>query len=110
MLRTDFGLNPDMRVIKKNYCCICGNKLKRKFIFLSYKVKGLSVVYRRDTILTTGYACKNCNYEILYSKQKKIKATQKKYGSYILPYGKKLIKKLKINEYFDKEAGFYLKK
>ena len=55
------------------------------------------------------YVCKNCDYEIRYSKQKVINAIQKKCESYVLPDGKKLIKEFRINEYFDKEAGFIWK-
>lgn len=108
MLRTDFGMTPDIRVIKRSYCCICGKKLKRKLVFLSYKVKVL-FTFRRDVILYPVYVCKNCDYEIMYSNQKEINAIQKKCDSYILPDGKNMIRKLKINKYFDKESGFYLK-
>ena len=108
MLRTDFGMNPEIRVIKRSYCCICGKKLKRKLVFLSYKEKGLYRIYR-DVVITPVYVCKNCDYEIRYSKQKVINAIQKKCDSYILPNGKNMIRKLKINTYFDKESGFYLK-
>lgn len=107
MFKTDFGMNPDIRVIKRSYCCICGKKLKRKLVFLSYKVKGLFRI-KRDVVITPVYVCKNCDYEIMYSKQKEINAIQNKCDSYILPDGKNMIRKLKINKYFDKESGFYL--
>jgi len=102
------GMNPDIRVLKRNYCCICGKKLKRKFSILTYKIKR-SFGYQKDVIIILVYVCKNCNYEIEYSKQKKIRLIQKECGLYILPDGKELIKKVRINEYFDKESGFYLK-
>lgn len=107
MLRTDFGMNPDIRVIKRSYCCICGKKLKRKIVFLKYKVKRLFI--KMNVIISSVYVCKNCDYEIEYSKQKKIRLIQKERRSYILPDGKNMIRKLKINKYFDKESGFYLK-
>lgn len=107
MLRTDFGMNPDIRVIKRSYCCICGKKLKRKIVFLKYKVKRLFI--KMNVIISPVYVCKNCDYEIEYSKQKKIRLIQKEHRSYILSDGKNMIRKLKINKYFDKESGFYLK-
>ena len=109
MLRTDFGMSLDIRVIKRSYCCICGKKLKRKLVFLSYE-KGLGLFRNfRDVVITPVYVCENCDYEIRYSKQKVINAIQKKCDSYILPNGKNMIRKLKINTYFDKKSGFYLK-
>ena len=107
MFRTDFGMNPDIRVIKRSYCCICGKKLKRKIVFLKYKVKRLFI--KMDVIISSVYVCKNCDYEIEYSKQKKIRLIQKERRSYILSDGKNLIRRLKIKEYFDKESGFHVK-
>ena len=107
MFLADFGMNPDIRVIKRSYCCICGKKLKRKIVFLKSKVKRLFI--KMDVIISPVYVCKNCDYEIKYSKQKKIRLIQKERRSYILSDGKNLIRRLKIKEYFDKEAGFHVK-
>ena len=95
-------------MIKKQvFFLIFFHKYSNNF-FLSYKVKGLFRI-RRDVIITPVYVCKNCDYEIMYSKQKEINAIQNKCDTYILPDGKNMIRKLKINKYFDKESGFYLK-
>jgi len=102
------GMTPDIRVLKRNYCCICGKKLKRKISILQYKIKG-RFVFKKDIVINPVYVCKNCDYEIEYSKQKKIRLIQKERRSYILSDGNNLIRGLKIKEYFDKEAGFHVK-
>lgn len=60
-------------------------------------------------LITNGYYCKECDYEILYSEQKSIKKIQKTYGANVLSNGKMLVNKKKIKEFIDKETGIKLK-
>lgn len=108
-MRIRVAITPDVRVIKRNYCCVCGLKLKRKIIVLIEKKRGLFVFWRY-WLITNGYYCKKCDYEILYSKQKEIKKVQDIYSSRILVNGNTLVKKNKVQKFKDKESGFILKK
>lgn len=89
-------------IFRKNYCCICGGKLNKKWVLLAYNTKTFKM-NNRVLQITRCYICKNCNYEINFFEQKKIRKAQKKNNMLILSNGKELIKKYKINEYYDKE-------
>ena len=108
-MRIRFSITPDARVIKKNFCCVCGLKLKRKIIVLIGKREGL-FGFERYWLITNGYYCKKCDYEILYSKQKEIKKVQDIYGSRILVNSNTLVKNNKVQKFKDKESGLILKK
>ena len=105
----NFSISPDLRVIRKNYCCICGTKLKNKIILLKkFKsgIFGFTFFYE----ITNAYLCKKCGYKILYDDQLKIKTHQEKCQTIILNQGINLVKKYRIKEYIDKKTKFKFKK
>ncbi len=95
----------ELGVLKKNYCCLCGEKLKVRIIILHvkgfYKPFHLSFLkekpYEYNTIIPV-YFCKKCKYYIKYDNQKEIKKMQNEYNCKILSEGKKIIEKFKIEE------------
>ena len=93
----------EIRVFKKNYCAICGNKLKRKITLIEkiekYYPFGVSLLKERElhkTIILPVYKCKNSRYEIEYNNQKKINVQQKRYCFKKIPEGAELIKKYSL--------------
>ena len=90
-------------ILKKAYCCICGNKLSRKIICIheetTSKPFGMPFLKGRNRsylLVLPVYKCKNCVYLIEYDEQKKISKQQKEIGEKILPNGKQLIKKSQV--------------
>ena len=47
--------------------------------YLQYKIKG-RFVFKKDIVINPVYVCKNCDYEIEYSKQKKYVLSKKNVG------------------------------
>ena len=90
-------------ILKRNYCCICGNKFKRKIIHLRniYKYRPFCLPFLKERkassiLITPVYYCKNCDYLIDYDEQKNITQLQKQYNTHVLENGKTLIKKHKV--------------
>ena len=93
----------ECRILKKSYCAICGNKLKRKITLIEKNEKyypfGVSLLKERElhkSIILPVYKCKNCRYEIEYNNQKKINVQQKRCGFKKIPEGAELIKKYSL--------------
>lgn len=93
----------EFRILKKSYCAICGNKLKRKITLIEkiekYYPFGVSLLKERElhkSIILPVYKCKNCRYEIEYNNQKKINEQQKRYSLKKIPEGAELIKKYSL--------------
>ena len=110
-------LRIELSILKREHCCICGSRLKRKITCIykecTYKPFGIPFLKERKRfylLLMPVYRCKYCGYLIERVKQKKVSEMQKECGSYLLTDGKNIIHRFKIKEYFDKEVGFYLKK
>ena len=74
---------------------------KRKIIVLIGKKEGW-FGFERYWLITNGYYCKKCDYEILYSKQKEIKKVQDIYSSRVLVNGNTLVKNNKVQKFKDK--------
>ena len=90
-------------ILKKRYCALCGEKLKRKIIqtdqIYTYKPFCLPFLKERQAkriIVIPVYYCKKCDYMIDYDSQKQIYIKQKENNTYILSDGKSLVKKLKV--------------
>lgn len=90
-------------ILRKAYCCICGNKMGRKITCIhkesTYKPFGILFLKEKrwDYFLVLPvYKCKCCDYLIEYAKQKEISTIQKKTGKNILSNGKELVKRNKI--------------
>ena len=99
--RLKFDLN--LRIFKKNYCCICGNKLKPIIGITTSEDKYKSFgVFKEGTlynyVLGFIYECRKCNYLITYKQQVIISRLQAEECKYILKNGKKIIKKIKDND------------
>lgn len=90
-------------ILKKAYCCICGNKLGRKITCVrkecTYKPFGISFLKEKKRcywLVLPVYKCKCCDYLIECDRQKEISAAQKEIGDNILPNGKQIIKRNKV--------------
>jgi len=97
----------ELRILKKSFCCKCGKKLNRKIIFINnsntYRTFGLKFLKERTRsywLILPVYYCKQCDYMIECSNQRKIEIKQKEEKSYILSKSKYLIKKFKVSDYY----------
>lgn len=97
---TVYKFSIDPYILINNYCCKCGNKLKRRFKqVVSYKKSTISFFFnRRNVYIKTVYNCTSCGYCITCVNQRKIKKEQKKTNNKFLFNSNHLIKELKINK------------
>ena len=102
--KKQYGLELDLRIIQKNYCCNCGHKLKRKTKVMVYLNKS-KISKKFDYVYIcpqTLYYCEKCNYYLSYKSQKHIRKQQKQLQSFILPNSQQYLKKYKLNKYLYK--------
>ena len=90
-------------ILRKAYCCICGNKMGRKITCIhkeiTYKPFCISFLKEKKRVyflVLPVYKCKCCDYLIEYARQKEISTVQKETGKNILSNGKQLVKINKI--------------
>lgn len=98
-------LRIELSILKREHCCICGSRLKRKITCIykecTYKPFGIPFKKKRKRfylLLMPVYRCKYCGYLIERVKQKKVSEMQKECGSYLLTDGKNIINRFKIKE------------
>ena len=105
--KKQYGVEFDFRIIKTNYCCNCGSRLKRKIKVMAYLNKS-KINKKLDFVYIcpqTIYFCKKCNYYISYQDQKKISKKQKQFHSLILSNSKQQIEKVKLNKFLYKSIN-----
>ena len=85
----------DFRLLERNYCPICGNEYKRKYlryhVFTEYKKFTTSVSYGG-----VYYHCSKCDFYIKYDKQKFITKMQNETNNLILDRAKDKINVMKV--------------
>lgn len=104
----------DFRLLKKNYCCHCGQKLiikKVKYLVLRNIFKIVEAEHNTEYF----YYCSECDYLIEYKNQKEIFKFQTDNESLKLVNSKQLISKydvklLKINQYLILDNGNFFKR
>lgn len=96
VIRARLDIRIELRTFKKNYCCICGQKLKRRIKIIHYFYHTKNIIFkeieRHVNVITSVYYCDVCDYGILYNDQQEIKQQQDIIGQYVLPNAKNIIK------------------
>lgn len=86
----------DFRLLKKSYCCKCGEKLvikKAKYLTLMKEFTWVEAKHNTEYL----YFCSKCNYFIDYKNQKIISKYQRDYNRIELENSEQLILKHKMN-------------
>ena len=100
LVKKQYSIYLEPRIIKKSFCCKCGSKLiwkmKRMVYYNSSKVsKNFNYL---NICLDTVYFCKKCGYYISRLSQKEIFKNQKLEQKKILANANKLIKNNQLND------------
>ena len=100
LVKKQYSIYFEPRILKKNFCCKCGFKLDWKMKRMVYynRVKTGKVFDYVNVCLDTVYFCKQCGYYISYFSQKQISKTQKCEQHKVLSNSNKLIKDSKLND------------
>lgn len=108
MKRIYYGIPKfDFRLLKRNFCAICGSRLKIKFreMVECREYRAFVCLYKVSEEIhykTSVYHCSNCNYDITYSNQLKISRKQKEECSIMISGSRQMIKELKFKSNYKK--------